>query len=231
VIDPGQLRIGNADRRAVVGLLVQAAADGRLTPTEAAQRADAVESALTYSDLDALVADLPVVPPTQALAGQRQGQPPARPGWDPRLPVVIAGGASSEKRTGVWEVPPYLRVSGDLGSVRLDFREAVCLAPVVDIDVSGGAGSVRLIVPEGWGVDSDGVSKGWGSVRNRAERTARPGLPQLVLHGSAGIGSVSVKVVVPRHRRASRQALPPGSGAPSAWAREHPDMPNADDLR
>lgn len=229
--EPAQLRIGNADRHAVVGLLEQAAADGRLTADELLQRADDVQRSLTYADLDRVVADLPVVPPSRALLARRPGVAPARPGWDQRSPLVLAGGASSEKRTGAWEIPPFLRLSGDLGSVLVDCREAACLAPVVDVEVSGGAGRIRIIVPEGWGVDTDNVLKGWGSVRNRAPRQAGPGQPQLVLHGSAGIGSVSVKVAPPRGRSRSRRRPELGPAWRDDRVEQDPDMPNADDLR
>ncbi len=228
--DPGLLRIGNTDRSTVVGLPQQAAVDGRITADELSQRTAGVQAALTYADLDRLVADLPVVPPSRALLG-RPEQPPARPGWDQRNPMVLSGGASSERRSGPWEVPPYLRLSGDFGSVRLDFREATCTVPVVDIEVSGGAGRVRLVVPEGWGVDTNAVSKGWGSVRNRAQQEPAPGMPLLVLHGSAGLGSVSVKATAPRGRRPARRQLGPGPRALTDWVEQHPEMPNADDLR
>jgi hypothetical protein len=229
--DPGLLRIGNADRHAVVSLLEQAAAEGRLTAEELGQRAADVQQALTYSDLDRVVTDLPVVPPSRALLAQRPDATPPRRGWDPRAPLTIGGGASSEKRDGAWEVPPFLRVSGDLGSVRLDCREATCQVPLVDIEVSGGAGRIRLIVPEGWGVDTDGVSKGWGSVRNRAQPVASPGHPQLVLHGTAGLGSISVKAASKRPRRSLKRRLEPGRPALTDWVDQHPEMPNADDLR
>ncbi len=173
--DLGHLRIGTADRRDAVARIERAAAEGRLTQAEASDRLARVEPALTYADLDPLIADLPsIAPPVVPL------------GWGAANRLPIAGGMSREKREGRWEIPPYLRVSGDLGSVRLDCREAVCLSPVVDIEVSAGAGGIKIIVPDGWGVDSDLVGKGWGSVRNSAERLAEPGQPQLVLHGSAG---------------------------------------------
>ena len=138
--DLGHLRIGTADRREAAARIDRAAAEGRLTPAEAADRAGRVEAALTYADLDPLVADLPAIAP-----------PVAPPGWSAASRLAISAGMSREKREGVWEIPPYLRVSGDLGSVRLDCREAVCLSPVVDIEISAGAGGIKIIVPDGWG--------------------------------------------------------------------------------
>ncbi|HEY3339383.1 MAG TPA: DUF1707 domain-containing protein [Propionicimonas sp.] len=222
--DLGHLRIGTTDRRDAVARIDRAAAEGRLTPQEASDRAARVETAVTYGDLDPLIADLP------ALA------PPALPaGWSAANRLPIAGGMSREKRDGRWEIPPYLRVSGDLGSVRLDCREAVCLAPVIDIEVSAGAGGIKIIVPDGWGVDSDLVAKGWGSVRNTANRHADPGQPQLVLHGSAGLGRLRVRTATRRRgrelRRRARLELAGGPTPASGWVQEHSEMPNADDLR
>ena len=222
--EQSHLRIGTDDRRNAIARLQLAATEGRLTAAEAAGRTARVETALTYADLDVLLRDLPPIAPLATAAG-----------WDAGHRLPIAGGMSREKRFGRWEIPPYLKVSGDFGSVRLDCREAVCLAPVVDIEVSGGAGSVKLIVPDGWGVDTDGVTKGWGSVRNKAQRTAEPGQPQLVLHGSAGVGSVRVKPATRRSRRDLRRQLQRElTSAPtpaSSWTEQHSEMPNADDLR
>jgi hypothetical protein len=222
--DLGHLRIGTADRRDAVARIDRAAAEGRLMPAEAFDRRASVEAALTYADLDPLISDLPSIAPPVVPAG-----------WSPANRLPIAAGMSREKREGVWEIPPYLRVSGDLGSVRLDCREAVCLSPVVDIEVSAGAGGIKIIVPDGWGVDTDLVTKSWGSVRNTADRQPEPGQPQLMLHGSAGMGSLRVRPATRRRRRElRRQARPELTSGPapvSGWVQEHSEMPNADDLR
>ena len=225
--EQGHLRIGTTDRTDAVARLQLAAEEGRLTRAEAQQRIAGVDTALTYDDLDVLLRDLPLSrPPAPALV---------RDGWGPANPLLLAGGISREKREGAWEIPPYLRVSAELGSVRLDCRAAICLAPVIFIEVSGGAGSVKLIVPDGWGVDTDGVSKGWGTVRNKAQRRAEPGQPQLVLRGSAGVGSVRVKTATRRSRRDLRRQrrleLTSGPAPASSWTEQHSEMPNADDLR
>src|SRR6185369_15493307 len=112
--DLGHLRIGTADRREAAARIDRAAAEGRLTPAEATDRAGRVEAALTYAELDPLIADLPALTP-----------PVAPPGWSAANRLPIAAGMSREKREGVWEIPPYLTLSGDMGSVRLDCREAI----------------------------------------------------------------------------------------------------------
>ncbi len=222
--DLGHLRIGTADRREAVARIGRAAAEGRLTPGEASDRTAWVDAALTYADLDPLIADLPPIAP-----------PVVPVGWSAANRLPIASGMSRERRNGAWEIPPYLRVSGDLGSVRLDCREAVCRSLVVDIEVSAGAGAIKIIVPDGWGVDSDQVAKGWGSVRNTANRQAEPGQPQLVLHGSAGVGRLRVRTATRRRRRELRRRvrheLTSGPAPASGWVEEHSEMPNSDDLR
>jgi hypothetical protein len=225
--DPGLLRIGNADRDEIVALLRRAADEGRLAPEEVAERTFRVTTALTYADLDALVADLPVTPPSLVLAARRQAA--ARPGWDPSHPLVISGGAGTERRSGRWELPPYIRLSGGVGAVRLNCLEATCLAPVIDVDVSGGAGSIRIVVPDGWGVDTDQVSRGIGSVRNRAQGVPVPGQPQLVLRGSMAMGSLRVRPATARERR--RLLRRAGGPASVGWVAEHRELPNPNDLR
>jgi hypothetical protein len=225
--EQGHLRIGTADRTDAVARLRVAAAEGRLTSAEAQERIAGVDAALTYEDLDGLLRDLPQSrPPTP---------PPAPSGWGPANPLLLSGGMSRESREGAWEIPPYLRVSAEFGSVRLDCREAICLAPVIQIEVGAGAGSVKLIVPDGWGVDTDEVAKSWGSVRNKAQRRAEPGQPQLVLRGSAGVGSVRVRTATRRRRRdlrrQLRRELTTGRAPASGWVEEHQEMPNANDLR
>lgn len=226
--EPGHLRIGNAERAEAIALLQRAGAEGRLSGEEVVERSARAQAAVTYADLDLIFADLPVPPPSHQF-GPRPAVP--RVGWDPANPLVLSAGISRERRKGRWEIPPYLRVRGDFGSVRLDCREAVCLAPVIDVDIAGGAGNVKIVVPDGWGVDTEQVTKGWGTLRNRADARPQPGQPQLVLHGTAGLGHLVIRPATStRQRRRTQRELPPGPSS-QRWVAEHPDLPNADDLR
>jgi hypothetical protein len=68
------LRASDADREQVAERLRKAAAEGRLRADELEQRLGATFAALTYGELDALVADLPeerVAPPRRPLARMR----------------------------------------------------------------------------------------------------------------------------------------------------------------
>lgn len=228
---PGHLRIGNAEREEAILQLQRAAAEGRLTQDEVDERVAAAGAALTYADLDLLFADLPVVPPSRQFGQQFLPSPPERRGWSPDNRLVLAAGMSRERRSGPWEIPPFLQISGDFGSVQLDCREAICLAPVVDIDINGGAGNIRIIVPDGWGVDTERIAKGWGTVRNRAQHQPDPGQPLLVLHGTAGMGSLKIRPATSERQRRRQLRRPDRESQPRGWVAEHPELPNADDLR
>jgi len=60
----GKMRAADADRDRVVGLLNTAYTEGRLSEDEYDARLDSALSARTYTDLDQVVADLPVAPAT-----------------------------------------------------------------------------------------------------------------------------------------------------------------------
>ncbi len=107
--------------------------------------------------------------------------------------MILDGGIGSAARTGVWEVPPYIRIHGGAGSVRLDCQRAVTRASVIDIEVSGGMGTMIIVLPDGWAANLDRLTSGWGSAKSEAPTTPPPGKPLLVLRGSVGMGSLKVR--------------------------------------
>jgi hypothetical protein len=108
---------------------------------------------------------------------------------------------SSEKRRGVWTVPPFLVINQGFGSVTLDFVEAIPAAKLIDIQVIGGAGSITLVLPDGWGADTDRLSKAFGSKSVKVPGQPDPGKPLLVLYGSLGVGRLKVRPPGRRQRR------------------------------
>jgi hypothetical protein len=189
----GSIRIGDRERDAVATVLQKAAADGRLTMEELDDRLDAALRARTYADLDPLVADLSVELPSHALTAGRPVKGPPSPGESREDPLRLDGGVSSEKRQGVWTVPPFIVINQGFGSVKLNFLEAVPKAQLIDVQVVGGAGSITLVVPDGWGVDAERVSKAWGTKTVKVPQQPAPGKPLLVLHGSLGVGRLKVR--------------------------------------
>jgi DUF1707 SHOCT-like domain len=188
------VRVGHRERDAVAAVLQEAAGDGRLSLAELDTRLEAALEAKTYADLDPLVADLSVELPSQTLTdGQPQGQAPPAAGFSRVDPLRLDGGMSWERRGGPWTVPPFILINQGLGSVKLNCLQATPAAQLIEIEVVGGAGSIVLVLPDGWAADADRLSKGWGSKSVKVPRTPLPGKPLLVIHGSLGLGSLKVR--------------------------------------
>ncbi len=118
---------------------------------------------------------------------------PQRPGYSPQDPLVLSAGTSTLRKTGAWTVPAYIQLQGDIGSIVLDFRRATVTSQVIWLNVSGGLGSILLIVPRGWAAQADRLQKGMGSLKNQVGEQPEQGLPVLVLSGSTGMGSFTIR--------------------------------------
>jgi hypothetical protein len=196
------IRVGDRERDAVAAVLQEAAVDGRLSMAELDERLGAALQAKTYADLDPLVADLSVELPSRALrSGRPQVQGPPSAGYAREDPLRLDGGMSSEKRRGLWTVPPFIRINQGVGAVKLNCLEASPAAQLIEIEVIGGAGSVVLLLPDGWAVDADRLSKAWGSKSVKVPREPARGKPLLLIYGSLGLGSFKVRPSNPFERR------------------------------
>jgi len=199
------LRVGHAERDAIAAILQEAAADGRLGMDELDERLGVALQAKTYGDLEPLVADLSVELPWRS-SGRALAPVPGPPpiGYTAEDPLRLDGGVSSEKRDGAWVVPPFLRISSGVGSVKLNCLRATPAAPVIDVEVIAGAGTVVIIVPAGWAVNDDRLGKSMGTKSIKVARTPAPGQPLLVLRGSVGMGTLKVR---PPSKREERRAV------------------------
>lgn len=203
------LRVGHAERDAVAAVLQEAAGDGRLAMDELDERLEAALQAKTYAELEPLVADLSADLPWRprgpgavvAPGGSHPSAYPSAPGWSREDPLRLDGGVSTEKRDGVWVVPPFLRISSGAGTVKLNCLQATAGAAVIDIEVVAGAGSVTVIVPDGWAVNDDRLGKGMGSKTIKVAREPAPGHPLLLLWGGVGLGSLKVRPPTRRELR------------------------------
>jgi uncharacterized protein DUF1707/cell wall-active antibiotic response 4TMS protein YvqF len=139
---PRSLRASDADRERVVAVLAAAAADGRLTLEEHAERVARAYSARTLGDLAELTADL--------------AEPAAQPlRLTSKPPVGIFG---TEIRTGRWVVPENFAATAIFGEVNLDLTEALLRGPRVILHATAIFGSVHVLVPEGVHVEMSGTS-------------------------------------------------------------------------
>lgn len=174
--DPRDLRVSDAEREHVVSLLNKAVGRGMITLDEFTTRTDTALCAVTRSDLNAVLVDLPgMVNNDLASVGSR---------------VELKNTMGTTVRKGVWVVPPELIVRNTLGSTDLDFTEATMpLSVVIDLDVS--LGSVKIVVPEGASVDINGVEVTAGDIKDKVRNGV--GEPHFILRGAVRGGSVLIK--------------------------------------
>lgn len=121
---------------------------------------------ISDADLRPPLADLP--------GGEMIAEPGAAPAGRPG-PVHLRTDMGSVKRTGDWQVPPSLKLTTTLGSIRLDLTEVRSLPHRIDVEVSVRAGEVVIVLPEGATANVDGVHRSWGDMRTTVvENRVRP---------------------------------------------------------
>ncbi|MGY1455315.1 DUF1707 SHOCT-like domain-containing protein [Streptomyces sp. SS8] len=178
---PGsELRAGHTDREAVAERLREAAGDGRIDLEELDERLEKAFAAKTYGDLEALVADLP--------GQEAEGLAPSD-----REPLSLRTVAGDIRQDGHWVVPERVTAKTTLGRIVLDFTRAECRHREVLLELDAGMGEIKVVVPRGWTVRTEGVTSGMGSVRNRATEPPVPGMPVLRISGGTKVGTIAVR--------------------------------------
>jgi len=186
----------------VFELLSSAAADGRLTLEEHAERAERAHAARTLGDLAELTVDLaaPAAQPIR-LDGRR----------------AVAGVLTREKRDGRWVVPASFPVAAIFGEVVLDLRDAVLQSQRTVVFATVIGGQLELIVPEGVEVTMSGRSMlGRQVIRGargsrpdpRAAGPPQPGQPSIEIR-SMTLGG-KIRVTTPRRARSRWRLGRPG---------------------
>jgi hypothetical protein len=131
---PSDLRASDADRERVVAVLAEAAADGRLTLDEHAERVHRAYHARTLGELAVLTRDL-VAPGAQPLRLD-----------DSRS---VSAFFATSRRDGRWVMPDRLSVTAVGGQVILDLREALLQSMQTIVHATLVGGQLHLLVPEG----------------------------------------------------------------------------------
>ncbi|WP_067533072.1 DUF1707 SHOCT-like domain-containing protein [Nocardia crassostreae] len=106
---------------------------------------------------------------------------------------VIRARLTGLTRKGTWQVPPVLVLNDFMGSVTLDFTQAVMSTQVVEIQVDDVMTSIELIVPSEATVDLNGLDIIGGSINNKVRTGPPMGPLHLVVHGRLRLGSVTAK--------------------------------------
>jgi Domain of unknown function (DUF1707)/Cell wall-active antibiotics response 4TMS YvqF len=128
------VRIGDADRDRVAGILAEALAGGYLDPGEHAERLEAAYAARTEAALAPLTADLP--------ADRVEAQSAPAPSDEPMTAVF-----SKLRRGGAWPVPPHSVVQARFGALVLDLRQAVFTRHEVVLQADSFCGKIVIMVP------------------------------------------------------------------------------------
>jgi hypothetical protein len=181
-MDPGQLRVSDADRDSVTDVLHAAYAEGRIDLDEHAERTAAALQARTFDDLTVLTSDLVPAAPRPALSLVP----------DTGVPERITAMMTESKRKGPMTVGRSLQVNVALGSALLDLTEATFTSAEVEISCTQFMGSITIRVRPGTRVRieaadvlADSSVKGIGD--------PAPGEPTLIVRGTNILGEISVR--------------------------------------
>ncbi len=185
-MDSGQddhLRVSNADRTYVNGLLERAVGDGMITLDEFAERTDRTLAARTRGELRAVLADLPDMELRAAPVPRRAAVPAEE----------LGGWMTSIVRRGPWTVAPVISLTTRMCSTTLDFTSAVLPGRVVEVLIDDYLSSTELIVPPGATADLNGVDAIAGSATAKVRNHPQPDQLHVVVRGKVRLGSVSVR--------------------------------------
>ena len=174
-------RAGDAEREQVAEKLRVAAGDGRVDLAELEERLERAYRAKTYSELDALLADLPDQRPTGALVAAGSET------------MVLKTHGSTVKQNGRWTVPRKIVAECGVPNIIIDFTEASCAHLEVTVEASCRWGNIKLIVPRGWTVRIDGSSTNTSRISNKADAPRDPAAPTLTLIGHPRSGYIRIR--------------------------------------
>jgi class 3 adenylate cyclase len=217
MVDPGDHRIGDAERQQAIDLLRTHTGAGRLTLDEFGDLVAQVYAAQTYRELEAVADNLPpgLLPDPQAPAAGPASPPivggrapaaptPASPAPPRRRRRFIAVMSGSQAR-GRWRAPTEITAFAFWGGVLIDLREAEFEGPVVDIVAWAIMGGVNVLVPEGVALEVDGLVL-MGGVNQPRGVEPQPGAPVVRVHARGMWGGVNAVVKRPSRRSRARAA-------------------------
>jgi hypothetical protein len=207
-------------RERVIAALQEHFAQDALDVEEFERRVTLAHQREAPAEIEALVADLPVLPDVPASASRA-----LVPEAEVRPAQTVTGIMGSTERRGAWLVPRRMRVRGTMSSIVLDFRDARLPAGPVDVEIRAVMSSVEILVPPGLAVDVGGAAGAvaiLGSFEHvdRAPAHPDPDATLLRVSGLAVMSSVEIRMRLPGEsehaahrrlrdeRRAERKALP-----------------------
>jgi hypothetical protein len=173
------LRVSDAERQHVVGVLQKAVGRGLITLDEFSLRTDRALAAETRAELNGVLIDLPEIQHREL--------------WTTEEPLVLRTGAGTVRQHGYWTVPSTITAECGMGTISIDFTAAVCRHREITLRATCGAGQITVIVPRGWTVVLAEAISRMGDVVNKATDPPNPTMPVLRVYGRTGMGTIKIR--------------------------------------
>lgn len=188
-------------RQQVVEDLMEHFANDVLDLAEFERRLDVANSSSTLEELNGVLTDLPTstaLMRSAKLTPARGGSAVLVASEDVRahsLMIAVCGGTS---RKGRWVPARRNTAVGVMGSVQLDFREAMLGPGVTEVAVFACLGGVEIIVPPEMAVEVDGIAI-MGGFDNETDTVLNrdPDQPLLRVKGLVVLGGAEIAVRLP----------------------------------
>ncbi|WP_007025629.1 DUF1707 SHOCT-like domain-containing protein [Saccharomonospora iraqiensis] len=188
------LRVSDAEREHVVGLLQQAIGRGMLTLDEFTERTDTALAARTRGELNTVLVDLPGLGhPDVPRPAPTTPTAPASAGAG-SAPMELRAYGSQLVRKGRWFVPTELSVRNRYADTRIDFSEAEFAGPEIHVRLDTKWCSVKFLVPENSVVDLNGLDElKWSTIHDRTHTAHATDGPRFVVTGRLYGGSLTLR--------------------------------------
>jgi hypothetical protein len=180
-------------RQEVIDQLIMNYSHGIISVEAFERRLDIASDAKQHQELIAVVADLSLLPDEQYQQQRQRSLSPSYQAGDDTSNEKIISILSSNQHRGKWLVPAEICVLNVLGSVELDFSEAVFQHQHVVIKVNNWMSSLNILVPEQVSVVSN-MFNIVGSSTHRPTAVTDRQAPKIVITGYSVLGSLDVTV-------------------------------------
>ena len=183
-------------REEVIDQLILNYSHGEISADAFERRLDKAYQLDCHEPLAALSADLPLQADPRYHSEKAARMGPKFSPSETQQPLTITAILSSDHRAGEWRVPKSITLRNYLGSIELDFSNAIFTHPEVHIYSDCIMGSDDIIVPDSVDVVTE-ITNIMGSVENTRNTLANTAhakqRPRIHLHGRTILGSVEVR--------------------------------------
>lgn len=180
-------------RQEAIDQLIMNYSHGVISAEAFERRLDIATDAKSHQELIDVVADLTLLPDNQyQQQRQRSFSPRYKAGNDNRNEKMLSVLSSNQQR-GHWLVPAEMHITNVVGSVELDFSEAIFQHQHVVIKVQNLLGSVKILVSPQVNVVSN-MTNVVSSCDNQATSLGDRQAPKIVIEGYSILGSLDINL-------------------------------------